>query len=121
MFSVFSAKCCKIMTISREIHLKIISTTKMHSSRMRTACSSSRPGGGVGGSPTGTPQEEASPKRKHPPPRGSTPPLVNRMTNRCKNITLAKTSFADGNEKFSLLKNDTDNRVTLKRGSQNTL
>ena len=26
-----------------------------------------------------------------------TPPPVNRMTNRCKNITLPQTSFADGN------------------------
>ena len=29
-----------------------------------------------------------------------TPPSVNRMTNRCKNITLPQTSFAGGNDKI---------------------
>ena len=47
--------------------------TRMHSSRMRTARSSSHPGGvpGPGGSPPGTPPPEQ-------PPRTSTPP-VNRI------------------------------------------
>ena len=40
------------------------------------------------GSPPGTPSEEAPRRKRHPP--------VNRMTNRCKNITLPQTSFACG-------------------------
>ena len=43
---------------------------------MRTARSSSRPGG--------------TPRTRHPP--------VNRMTDRCKNITLPQNSFAGGNK-----------------------
>ena len=66
-----------------------------------------------GGSPQGTIPEEAPPggstpqgkhppRRNHPPeeappPGRKHPPLpVNRMTNRCKNITLRQTSFAGG-------------------------
>ena len=68
---------------------------KMHSSRMHTACSSSRPGG----SPPGT-WEQAPPlpgSRHHPPPppwsrlpleQASPPPPVDRMTDACENITL---------------------------------
>ena len=41
------------------------------------------------------PREEATPPRRKHPPGGSTPP-VNRMTNRCKNITLPQTSFTGG-------------------------
>ena len=57
--------------------------TRMHSSRMRTARSSSRPGGGV---------------VLHQAPPGPGNPPVNRMTDRCKNIPLPQTSFAGGNE-----------------------
>ena len=74
----------------------------MHSSRMRTARSSSRPGG-LHQAP---PREQASPRPKqappgsrHPPgadPPRTRPPIVNRMTHRCKNITLLQTSFAGG-------------------------
>ena len=39
------------------------------------------------------------PGSRHPRPRPGTPP-VNRMTNRCKNITLRQTSFAGGNNQF---------------------
>ena len=80
---------------------------------MRTARSSSRPGG----SPPGTPrrkhplgginplEEAPHPREEVPPPGGSTPwrrhppgggTPVNRMTNRCKNIILPQTSFAGG-------------------------
>ena len=51
---------------------------------MRTARSSSRPGG------------------IHQAPPGPGTPLVNRMTNRCKNITLPQTSFAGGNERLNM-------------------
>ena len=47
--------------------------TRMHSSRMRTARSSSRPGGG---SPPGRPS------------RDQAPPAVDRITDACENITL---------------------------------
>ena len=42
-----------------------------------------------------------------PPPRATmhTPP-VNRMTNRCKNITLPQTSFAGGNNEYDYGKED---------------
>ena len=53
---------------------------------MHTACSS----GHLEGSPPGTPPEQAP----HPPEQAAPP--VNRMTNRCKNITLPQTSFAGG-------------------------
>ena len=83
-------------------------TTRMHSSRMHTACSSGHPGG----SPPGTPLEQIPPRTRHPlfpayqapllgpgtpppeqtplPPRdpGPAPPPVNRITDACKNITL---------------------------------
>ena len=71
----------------------------MHSSRMRTGrsltvCCSLLPWGGGGVLPGrgmspwrgGSPWQGGSPYWRHPPP-------VNRMTNRCKNITLATTSL----------------------------
>ena len=68
----------------------------MHSSRMRTARSSSRPGGVSTRHPISqtrpAPQEQTPPKTRHPP--GPDTPPVNRMTNRCKKITLPQTSFA---------------------------
>ena len=57
----------------------------MHSSRMRTARSSSRRGEG---SPLGTPREQALPGRDHPP--NQTHPPVNRITDACENITLSQ-------------------------------
>ena len=53
-----------------------------------------------------TPQARTPPEHTNKPPP-HTPPPVNRMTNRCKNITLPQTSFAGGNnecydEKFQL-------------------
>ena len=72
----------------------------MHSSRMRTARNSSRPGGLHQTPPPGPGNP---PRARHPPPEPGTPPppeqappAVNRMTNRCKNITLPQTSFAGG-------------------------
>ena len=56
---------------------------------MRTARSSSRPGGVSTRDPPG-----ADP----PPPGPGTGPPVNRMTERCKNITLPQTLFAGGND-----------------------
>ena len=104
----------------------------MHSNRMRTACSSSRPKVGWG-SPPGTPPTRHRPGTRHPPdqappgpgtprtrhpPDQATPPgpgilpgpgthnpnpSVNRMTNRCKNITLPQTSLAGGNQQLRFI------------------
>ena len=68
-------------------------TTRMHSSRMRTARSSGRPGG-----LHQAPPRDQAPPPSRPPGTRHTPPPVNRMTNRCKNITLPQTSFAGGNK-----------------------
>ena len=79
----------------------------MHSSRMRTGRSltvipeSAVPGGGSGSGGSG-PGGVFGPRRggsagQVPPP---TPP-VNRMTDRCKNITLAKTSFRPVTRQYS--------------------
>ena len=68
-------------------------TTRMHSSRMHTACSSSCPGG----SPPGTsPRDQALPPEQthlpwdQAPPTGAgtllPPPPVDRITDACKNI-----------------------------------
>ena len=89
--------------------------------RMRTARSNSRQGGlhqaldqapPDQAPPDQAPQDQASPWDRHPPgtPRANTPleqtppgsrhppgpgtPPVNRMTNRCKNITFPQISFA---------------------------
>ena len=66
--------------------------TRMHSSRMRTARSSGRPGGvstrhtPLGADPPGS---RHPPGTRHPPPGPPlTPPPVNRMTDACENITL---------------------------------
>ena len=90
-----------------------IITTRMHSRRLRTARSSSHPGGLHQAPPwEQTPPEKQTPWEQTPckacwdttchecwdstPPCNacwdSTPP-VKRMTNRCKNITLPQTSF----------------------------
>ena len=62
-----------------------LAKTRMHSSRMRTARSSSRPGGG---SPPG-PREQTHPREQTPPsPRDQPLPPVNRITDACENITL---------------------------------
>ena len=63
----------------------------MHFSRMRTGRSSGRPGGVS----TKPPRDQTH--TPLPPPGPDTPSSVNRMTNRCKNITLPQTSFAGGN------------------------
>ena len=55
------------------------------------------------GATTHAPQEQPhTPQSNHACPPGSnhTCPPVNRMTNRCKNITLPQTSFAAGNERI---------------------
>ena len=80
--------------------------TRMHSSRMRTACSSDRPGGSLPGTPPGpdppgdqttppgadTNPEHSTPSGSRLPPgldpRGAGTPPVNRMTDACENITL---------------------------------
>ena len=81
-----------------------ITVTRMHSSRMHTACSSSRPGGLYQAPPRdqappgADPPDQAPPREQTPLPRDqATPPPVNRMTDRCKNITFPHTSFAGGN------------------------
>ena len=66
------------------------------------------------GSPPGTPHTPTphppgagTPGTRHPPgpgtPQDQTPPPVNRMTDRCKNITLPQTSFAGGNKFFCVI------------------
>ena len=115
---VFNISVCIRMNRAKE------EGTRLHSSRMRTARSSRCPGGvsppdtpgsrtplgpgtpppGPGTPPEQTPQDQASPQSRplragnqpHPPWSGHLPP-VNRMTDRCKNITLLQTSFAGGN------------------------
>ena len=96
---------------------KHMSTTRMHSSRMRTARSSSHPGGlHQAPPPEQAPLDQAPPHCKacwdSTPPAarhagippvmhaGIAPPPVNRMTNGCKNITLPQTSFAGGKYAF---------------------
>ena len=91
----------KTINTSWQIRLyrsQMIIITRMHSSRMRTARSSSRPGG-VSISP---PRTRHPPQSRHPPPeqtppRDQAPPLppprsrhppVDRMTDTCENITL---------------------------------
>ena len=89
-------------------HIGVIFTTRMHSNRMRTARSSNRPGGFHQETPPGSrlPREQTPPAARHagiPPAMLAgippTPPPMNRMTDRCKNITLPQTSFAGGNDK----------------------
>ena len=101
----------------------ISSTTRMHSSRMRTARSSSLTRGSPLGIPhgqtpqrAGTPKDQA-PRTRHPPepspsweqaplyqaPPDQAPPCG--QTHTCKHITLTQTSFPDGkygplNKKF---------------------
>ena len=96
---------------------------RMHSSRMRTARSSSRLGGwgslhqappGAGTPRPGTPKdqtpprsrhpreqappwEQAPPGTRHPPGAGTPPPWTEFLTHACENITLPQTSFAGGN------------------------
>ena len=89
--------------------------TRMHSSRMRTTRSSSRPRGVSTRYPPGPgtppPETRHPPGTRHPPeqtppisgtPGTRHPPPVNRMTNRCKNITLPQTSFAGGNQQQNI-------------------
>ena len=90
----------------------------MHSSRMRAARSSSRPGGVFTRHLQDQAPWEQTPQTRHPtgtrhPPGPGTPrpgpgtlPPVNRVTNRCKNITLPQTSFAGGKNSMKMrLKN----------------
>ena len=90
-----------------------VKITRMHSSRMRTARSSSCP---RGGSPPGTlpdqtprtkPPRDQEPPRPDPPPRSRTPqdqanpwdqgPPPRGQTHTCERITLPQPSFAGGN------------------------
>ena len=66
---------------------------------MCTAHSSSRPGGGgLHQAPPGAdPPDKAPPSLPGSRPPQDQAPLVNRMTDRCKNITLPQASFAGGN------------------------
>ena len=77
--------------------------TRMHSSRMRTARSSSRPGGGLNQAPSPRDQTPLGPG--NPPPGSGTPPdqaapldqaPPREQTQTCKHITLPQTSFAGG-------------------------
>ena len=64
--------------------------TRMHSSRMRTARSSSRPRGGLPGS------RPPHPRSRYPQPgRRHTPP-VNRITDACENFTLRAVNIWSG-------------------------
>ena len=86
-------------------HIGVIFTTRMRSNRMRTARSSNRPGGLHQETPLGA----DSPGSRPPLLQGMLGyhlqclmgyhPPMNRMTVRCKNITLPQTSFAGGNDK----------------------
>ena len=75
--------------------------TRMHSSRMRTARSSSRPGDSPPGTPSARDQasslEPDPPGTRHPPRTRHPPPPVDRMIDRSKHITLPQTSFAGNN------------------------
>ena len=96
--------------------------TRMHSSRMRTARSSGRRGVS-----TRPPRSRPPLPGSRPPPRAARhagippamhvgippPPPVNRMTNRCKNITLAQTSFAGDTNRLVML-TETDLSCELK-------
>ena len=64
--------------------------TRMHSRRMRTARSSSHPGGVHQATPGTSPAEEAPPLgADHTPQRRHHPlPPINRLTDACENITL---------------------------------
>ena len=66
--------------------IDLLHVTRTHSSRMRG-----------GGGPPGTPLPPGPgiPRTRHPP--------VDRMTDRCKHITLPQTSFAGGKYEFELL------------------
>ena len=64
--------------------------TRMHSSRMRTARSSSRPGG----------LHQAPPGTRHIPRDQASRPCG--QTHTCKHITLPQTSFASGKKEESL-------------------
>ena len=88
-------RMCKCMGGTTSLLLFTISLTRMHSSRMRTACSSSRPGVST----------------RHPPPgadithlgadipRDQAHPPVNRILDtRLWKYYLAQTSFAGGND-----------------------
>ena len=55
----------------------------MHFSRMRTALSSSHPGGCLHQAP---PRDQALPREQTP--RDQAPPTVDRITDACENITL---------------------------------
>ena len=91
--------------------VKVSHETRMHSSRMHTARSSSHLGVSTRHPPGTRHPPEQTPRTRHPPgpgiplgadlPRDQAPPgpgnpPVNRMTNRCKHITLPQTSFAGG-------------------------
>ena len=86
----------------------------MHSSRMRTARSSSHPRRSPPGTPPGrrppkqppwpgpgTPPEQTPPGSRHPPrsraPREQAPPWTEFLTHASENITLSQTLFAGGN------------------------
>ena len=79
----FAVNCAKIFGPQEKLRPKRTIHTRMHSSRMRTARSSSRPGG----SPSGTPRDQAHPHGTRPPPGTRHPPPVNRISHACKNIT----------------------------------
>ena len=87
---------------------------------MRTARSSSRPGGGglnQAPPPDQTPPGPGTAQTRHPP-RDQTPhappPPVDRMTDRCKHITLPQTSFAGGkNYKFLFTQGQLDQKIKI--------
>ena len=66
----------------------------MHSSRMRAARFLNVVSAGVGGGCSASRGEGSATREKGWV--GQTPSPVNRMTDRCKNITLPQTSFAGG-------------------------
>ena len=78
------------------------STTRMHSSRMRTAHSSSRPRGVSTRHPPGTrpPWEQTPPWSTPPLGPDASPPWTEFLTHAYENITLPQTSFVGGNKAF---------------------
>ena len=72
-----------LFTNKHLLYLQKSTTTRMHSSRMRTARSSSRPGVF---------------STRQPPSREQTHPWTEFLTHASENITLPQTSFAGGNK-----------------------
>ena len=96
-----------------DTHLVLTLRTRMHSSRMCTARSSSRPGGGVGVGglhqahpPGADPPEQTPPRSRHPP---TPPPLTESQTPvkilPCPNFVAGGKKMAGRNALFGIVFN----------------